>query len=165
MVRWSVLWLLALGACAAPQPPTVAPSAGWLDQYSGGRVERLPLDLLLAKPRFAGPENIVTVTLAVGAHSSYHLVQVRQAEPAHLYATHDLSVHVVRGQGQMHLADQVFPVAVGDTTFIPRGVPHYFENTGATPAALLAVFSPAFDGRDRVPVGAPPTRGGKDFHR
>jgi mannose-6-phosphate isomerase-like protein (cupin superfamily) len=156
MVRWPILLLLPLAACAAPQPQPAVPSAGWLNQYSGGQVERLPLDLLLAKPRFARPDNIIAVTLAVGADSSHHLVQVRQAEPPHLHATHDLSVRLVRGQGQMHLGNQVFPVAVGDTTFIPRGVPHYFENTGATPAALLAVFSPAFDGHDRVPVGAAP---------
>jgi hypothetical protein len=48
---------------------------------------------------------------------------------------------------------------VGDTTFIPRGVPHYFENTGAMPAAFLAIFSPTFDDRDRVPVGGPPAPG------
>jgi len=41
-------------------------------------------------------------------------------------------------------------MAVGDTTFIPRGVPHSFKNTGTGPAALLATFSPAFDGTDRV---------------
>ena len=156
MARWPILLLLPLVACAAHPPQPALPSAGWFNQYAGAEVERLPLDLLLAKPRFARPDNIIAVTLAVGAHSSHHLVQVRQAEPQHLHAAHDLSVHLVRGQGRMHLGDQVFPMAMGDTTFIPRGVPHYFENTGATPAALLAVFSPAFNGRDRMPVGARP---------
>lgn len=155
MARWPVILLLPLVACATPPP---APPAGWLNHYSGRQVERLPLDLLLDKPRFARPDNIIPITLAVGAHSSHHLVQVRRAEPPHLHATHDLTVRLVRGQGRMHLGNQVFPVAVGDTTFIPRGVPHYFENTGAMPAAFLAIFSPTFDDRDRVPVGAPPAR-------
>jgi mannose-6-phosphate isomerase-like protein (cupin superfamily) len=153
MGRWPIYLLLTLVACATPQPPA-APSAGWFNQFNAGEVERLPLDLLLDKPRFARPDNIIAVTLAIGAHSSHQLVQVRHAERPHLHATHDLSVRVLRGQGRMHLGDQVFSIAVGDTTFIPRGVPHYFENTGATPATLLAVFGPAFDGRDRVPVAA-----------
>ncbi|MGD2064576.1 MAG: cupin domain-containing protein [Nitrospirota bacterium] len=161
MARWPFLLLLSLAACATPQPAPQVPTAGWFSHYSGGRAERLRLDLLLDKPRFARPDNIIPITLAIGAHSSHHLVQVRRAEPPHLHATHDLTVRVVRGDGRMHLGDRSFPVTEGDTTFIPRGVAHYFENTGATPAALLAIFSPAFDGRDRVPVGAPPAPGGK----
>lgn len=150
MCRWLSLFLLGVCACAAPRPHAEGPSAGWFNQFSGGQIERFPLDEMLATPRFARPDNIIAVTLAIGAHSSHHLVQVRDAEPLHIHATHDLTVFLVRGQGRLRIGDHEFPMAVGDTTFIPRGVPHSFQNTGTEPAALLATFSPAFDGTDRV---------------
>jgi mannose-6-phosphate isomerase-like protein (cupin superfamily) len=150
MVHRLPLLLLSLCACAAPEPRAQEPSAGWFNQFNGGQIERFPLDEMLATPRFARSDNILPVTLAIGAHSSYHLVQVRDAEPLHVHATHDLAVRLVRGQGRLRLGDHDFPIALGDATFIPRGVPHAFTNTGAEPAALLATFSPAFDGTDRV---------------
>jgi mannose-6-phosphate isomerase-like protein (cupin superfamily) len=148
MVCWRPLLLLSLCACAAPQPQ--ATSAGWFNQFGGGHIERFPLDEMLATPRFARSDNIIPVTLAIGAHSSDHLVQVRDAEPLHLHAAHDLTVHLVRGQGELRLGDHEIPMAAGDTSFIPRGVPHSFKNTGTEPAALLTTFSPAFDGTDRL---------------
>ena len=152
MPRWLLLLPVILAACAAPQPRLEPPATSWFNHYSGGQVQRLALDQMLATDHFARPDNIIQVTLAIGAHSSHHLVQVRKAEPLHIHAAHDLTVRLVRGHGRLRLGDYDFPVTVGDATFIPSGVPHAFTNTGAEPAAMLATFSPAFDGRDRVLV-------------
>jgi mannose-6-phosphate isomerase-like protein (cupin superfamily) len=35
---------------------------------------------------------------------------------------------------------------------VPRGTPHAFANESGEPALAYAVYVPAFDGQDRVPV-------------
>jgi mannose-6-phosphate isomerase-like protein (cupin superfamily) len=41
----------------------------------------------------------------------------------------------------------------GSVVFVPRGVAHAFTNAGPEPAVSYVVYSPPFDGTDRVQVG------------
>lgn len=91
-------------------------------------------------------------SLARGEYASSHVVQIRDREDPHVHAKHDLSVTLIEGSGELYLAGTRLVMRAGDSAFIPRGVPHYFVNTGADVAVAVATYAPPFDGRDSVPV-------------
>lgn len=86
------------------------------------------------------------------AHSSHHVVWIRDREEPHRHDRHDLLVVILRGHGTMRLGGEARPVGEGSVLYVPRGTPHAFRNTSPEPAAAYAVYTPAFDGTDRVPV-------------
>lgn len=59
---------------------------------------------------------------------------------------------VVAGTGSVHLADQVTPVTVDSTVFIPATVPHSIEADTHGPLTFYAISAPAFATDDYVPV-------------
>lgn len=100
-----------------------------------------------------GPEeNIKSTLIHKGADLSIHLVRIRVSEKPHTHKDHDLLITMKRGKGRLHLGKDIIEIAEGDTALIPKGVPHYFENTGEGIAAGLGVFIPAFDGKDIIPA-------------
>jgi len=61
----------------------------------------------------------------------------------------------LRGQGHLILANNRINLKAGDIVHIPRGIPHYYVNTAGEPTVVLAVYSPAFDGKDIHAVNLP----------
>jgi quercetin dioxygenase-like cupin family protein len=61
----------------------------------------------------------------------------------------------LRGHGHLVLAESKIDLVSGDTAFIPRNTVHYFVNQSREVAVALAFFSPAFDGKDTIPVKVP----------
>jgi mannose-6-phosphate isomerase-like protein (cupin superfamily) len=59
---------------------------------------------------------------------------------------------MLRGHGAMRLGADERAVGEGSILYVPRGTPHAFRNASPDPAAAYAVYAPAFDGTDRVPV-------------
>ncbi|MCX7915369.1 MAG: cupin domain-containing protein [Verrucomicrobiae bacterium] len=106
--------------------------------------------LRLTPPTSTAP--VASVPLGATDSSSAHLVQVRDAEPLHIHAHHDLVVVVKRGRGVLRLRDREVRVRAGDVLIIPRGVPHAFRNQSRAPALAIAIFSPPYDGKDMIPV-------------
>jgi putative monooxygenase len=53
------------------------------------------------------------------------------AIPEHFHNC-DESVLILRGSAVAHIDGQTFPVDAGDTSFIPAGIPHYFQNASHT---------------------------------
>jgi len=51
---------------------------------------------------------------------------------------------VVRGEGRMTLGDAVFPVAAGDTVWIPPETLHCLENTGGEALKVLCCCAPPY---------------------
>lgn len=49
---------------------------------------------------------------------------------------------VMEGKGNLITDKGVKPLKVGDWQFIPKGVPHFHENTGDVPFTILWVYSP-----------------------
>ena len=84
------------------------------------------------------------------AHSSHHLVWIRDRETPHRHDRHDLFVVMLRGHGTMRLGDEARAVGEGSVLYVPRGIVHAFRNLSADVAVAYAVYAPAFDGRDRV---------------
>ncbi len=86
------------------------------------------------------------------ARSSHHLVWIRDREVPHRHEHHDLTVFMLRGFGQMRLGQEERPVGPGSVLYVPRGAAHAFRNTSGEVAVAYAVYTPGFDGTDRVPV-------------
>lgn len=68
----------------------------------------------------------------------------------HLHRFHTEHVHVLDGEGSMHLGDVQRTIRSGDVIVIPPGTPHSVKVTGDAPLRVVSVQSPHFDGSDRV---------------
>jgi putative monooxygenase len=87
-----------------------------------------------ARQRGGGASTIPLVSQQVG--SKVFLNGITRFEPGAAIAEHihncDESVVVINGSAIAHIEGVPHAVAVGDTSFIPAGVRHYFENASAT---------------------------------
>ena len=62
--------------------------------------------------------------------------------PAH-HHTYDEVVHVLAGQGVVHLSGTTAEIGPGTSIYLPPYQPHCLENTGSGPLEVLGVFHPA----------------------
>jgi mannose-6-phosphate isomerase-like protein (cupin superfamily) len=62
--------------------------------------------------------------------------------PEH-HHTYDEVVHVLAGQGVVHLGDAHTEIGPGTSIYLPPYQPHCLENTGPEPLRVLGVFYPA----------------------
>ncbi len=141
-----ILLSFALIACSA--------SPSFYLRY-GNRLSEQDLDSLLAANPLGASENIRVVTLGQTREVSHHVVQVRDREGPHIHKDHDVTVVMLRGQGYLMWEKERVDLVAGDILFIPRGAVHYFVNSHSGPTVALAVYSPAFDGKDTIPVEKP----------
>lgn len=123
-------------------------------QY-GNEYRELDLARVLADNPLAPGENIKVANLGRSASASQHVVQIRDRETLHMHKLHDATVTMLRGQGYLVLADKRINLKAGDVIHIPRGVVHQYVNTAGEPTVALAVYAPAFDGKDTHPVTTP----------
>ncbi len=57
------------------------------------------------------------------------------------------TLYVIDGQFKIWRGDEVLDVGRGGIAFLPRGVPHTYQNIGASPGRLLTVITPGgFEG-------------------
>jgi quercetin dioxygenase-like cupin family protein len=73
----------------------------------------------------------------------------REGPPLHLHASEDEFIYVLEGRLRVRLEETVHEAPAGSFVFIPRGVPHTWQNAGDGPARFLAVFAPAAPGMER----------------
>ena len=85
-------------------------------------------------------EEVLPVGSMVGQH--HHL------ETEEIY-------YILAGVGRMTVGDESRAVEAGDAIFIPRGLTHTLENTGAQPIRLLLVCGPAYSVEDHRAGDAP----------
>jgi len=138
--------LLVAVTCARPaQDPPGVLDALFAD---GRRTESLAA--LADAETLAPGESFRLREIGRDAHTSHHVVWIRDREIAHRHDRHDLWVVMLRGHGTMRLGDEERPVGAGSVLYVPRGAVHAFRNLSGDVAAAYAVYSPAFDGRDRV---------------
>ena len=118
---------------------------------SDGRLT-LPLAELAGRVALPEGEGFALLELGRDAHTSHHVVAIRERETPHRHDRHDLFVVILRGHGTMLLGEEERPVGLDSIFYVPRGTIHAFHNTSGAPAFAYAVYTPAFDGRDRTPV-------------
>ncbi|GIV02779.1 MAG: hypothetical protein KatS3mg015_1609 [Fimbriimonadales bacterium] len=89
---------------------------------------------------------------AEGEHATVNLINTSAAVPKHYHAKHDETVVVLRGRGKMTLGEEERTVSAGDAIFVPEGTHHAFEPI-SDDVVIVSVFSPKWDGKDRIIVG------------
>ncbi|MDP6529955.1 MAG: cupin domain-containing protein [Gemmatimonadota bacterium] len=87
----------------------------------------------------------------VGAHRTADCTHLMIASEvaAHLHRTHDETVVILAGSGVMRLGEETLSVGPGSILLIPRGTVHALSVLDG-PMEVVSVFSPPFDGKDRV---------------
>jgi mannose-6-phosphate isomerase-like protein (cupin superfamily) len=148
----AALAVLLLFACARPAPPPGTGAEAVLDALYGSERRTVALDALAGDDGLAPGEAFKVVELGRDAHTSHHLVWIRDREVSHRHDRHDLVVVMLRGHGAMRLGAEERAVGEGSILYVPRGTVHAFRNASPEPAAAYAVYTPAFDGTDRIPV-------------
>jgi quercetin dioxygenase-like cupin family protein len=97
-------------------------------------------------------------TLNLGSSTLAHRIQSSQtngafavvefiSEPGqgvglHVHQREDELVYLLEGSIDVTLGDSTMNVSEGACALLPRGIPHGYVNTGATPSRLLAVLLP-----------------------
>jgi quercetin dioxygenase-like cupin family protein len=78
--------------------------------------------------------------------------------PLHVHAREDEAWWVIEGTLRFRLGEDRAQAPAGTFVFVPRTVPHAFQNVGETPARILVLFTPAgmerfFDAFATTPAG------------
>lgn len=133
MRRWLLLLLLCCTGCATERTP-----------YHVNLAERAAL------PLPEGGPNVDSQLLKRTDEQSIHLVRLRGSLPRHHHNFHDETVVVLRGTGKMQLGTEVIDIAPGTVLHIPSGVRHSVTIDAGKQAAAISIFTPPFDGKDRV---------------
>ncbi len=67
--------------------------------------------------------------------------------PQHVHAKEDELFYIIEGQFRLWRGDEALDVSPGDVAFLPRSVPHTYQNVGSEPGRLLTTITPAgFEG-------------------
>ena len=141
--------LLFLAGCATT---TTAGGPTWVTFPDGEGGQGITLEEWLKKHPFEAGQEIANHELSRGESSSSHLVVVRKEEKLHVHKNHELVAILLKGEGTLTLGRRELHWKPGGVLSIPRGIPHAFVNQSSGPAVAYAVFVPAFDGKDTVPV-------------
>jgi quercetin dioxygenase-like cupin family protein len=130
MARPFAVALIALAALALAQtPPTSA---------YGNAPATLDKDPTTALVKFAESDSCTVNFLAA-----------KTPVRPHYHAKHEETVVVLRGAGTFKLGKEEHKVRPGDTMHIVRGTVHSFTPISED-VVVVSVFSPKFDGQDRV---------------
>lgn len=148
-----VIGLVFAGGCAPRADDPIA--------FGTQQVDPLVIQRVLSSAPCPEDRDFHAENLLITPRFSMHLLQFRTAEQRHIHRRHDLTFVVVRGAGEVWVADRRFSAAPGDVFHIPRGTPHYCVNTGDTPLAAVLTFTPPYDRRDSIPV----PRGARSYER
>jgi len=52
--------------------------------------------------------------------------------------------YIIRGQGEVYVADETAKVSAGDAVYIPAGAVQWLENTGGEPIEFACIVDPAW---------------------
>jgi mannose-6-phosphate isomerase-like protein (cupin superfamily) len=108
---------------------------------SGARTTRA-LDAIAREAQLPAGEALRAVELGRDAHTSHHVVAIRDREAPHTHAGNDLVVVLLRGHGHQLVAGEERPVGPGSILYIPRGTLHAFRNASTEPAVAYVVYLP-----------------------
>jgi mannose-6-phosphate isomerase-like protein (cupin superfamily) len=140
---------LAFALAAGAAPPSEGDEAVLDALFPQGRRTE-SLRSLAASQALDPGESFRIVEVGRDANTSHHLVWIRDREIPHRHDRHDLLVVMLRGRGGMRLGSAERPVGAGSILYVPRGTAHAFRNEAGEPAVAYAIYTPAFDGRDRA---------------
>ena len=84
----------------------------------------------------------------------------RSGGPVHVHRQHEETFYVLEGEFLFQLGTQTVMATAGTFVFVPRDVPHAFENVGNQPGRILGIMTPGgyeqfFEELARLPTGPP----------
>ncbi len=84
----------------------------------------------------------------------------RSGAPAHVHHQHEETFYVLEGEFVFQLGTQTMKATAGTFVFVPRDVPHAFENVGNQPSRILGIMTPGgyekfFEELAQLPPGPP----------
>ena len=87
-----------------------------------------------ARDRGGGASTTPLVSKQIGAKVFLNGITTFRQGASIAEHTHncDESVVILKGNAIVHIDGVGYDVTVGDTSFVPAGIPHYFENASAT---------------------------------
>lgn len=94
-------------------------------------------------------ENSPVRIFAQGEHCTVNVIQTKSQIKAHYHAKHEEVVYVVSGSGTMRLGNRMQRVKSGDLMYIPKNTVHGFTPQSVE-CVVVSIFSPSFDGKDRI---------------
>jgi mannose-6-phosphate isomerase-like protein (cupin superfamily) len=107
-------------------------------------------EILKENPLKAG-EKAQTITIA--QDDTISLLVLRATEgvviKSHFHKTHDETVYVIKGIGQMLINDKWVELKPGSLHFNPMGKVHSTKITGNEPLIAISIFTPAMKEPDR----------------
>ena len=107
-------------------------------------------EILKENPLKAG-EKAQTITIA--QDDTISLLVLRATEgvviKSHFHETHDETVYVIKGTGQMLINDKWVELKPGSLHFNPMGKVHSTKITGNEPLVAISIFTPAMKEPDR----------------
>jgi mannose-6-phosphate isomerase-like protein (cupin superfamily) len=92
---------------------------------------------------------LADVPIGVTAGSSAHHLRLLQDLKPQLHHRHDATIVVLAGRGRFTVGLDTVDVEPGTVVLVPRGTV-YSVSVGSEPVEAVAVFTPRFDGTDRV---------------
>jgi quercetin dioxygenase-like cupin family protein len=72
-----------------------------------------------------------------------------EGPPLHRHPNEDEVLYVLQGRLHVKLDETLHEAPAGSVVFIPKGVPHTWQNTGDDAARFLGLFAPAAAGMER----------------
>jgi quercetin dioxygenase-like cupin family protein len=72
-----------------------------------------------------------------------------EGPPLHRHLREDEMLYVLEGRLRVRLDETMHDAPAGSLVFIPKGVPHVWQNTGDDTARFLVVFTPAAAGMEQ----------------
>jgi quercetin dioxygenase-like cupin family protein len=66
-----------------------------------------------------------------------------EGPPLHIHTREEETIYVLEGDFRWKVGDDRGAAPPGSFAFVPRGVPHTWQNVGAQPGTLLVTFMPA----------------------
>jgi mannose-6-phosphate isomerase-like protein (cupin superfamily) len=107
-------------------------------------------EILKENPLKAG-EKAQTITIA--QDDTISLLVLRATEgvviKSHFHKTHDETVYIIKGTGQMFINDKWIDIKPGSLHFNPMGKVHSTKVTGNEPLVVISIFTPAMKEPDR----------------
>ena len=109
------------------------------------------IDEILKENPLPPGEKAQTITIA--QDNTISLLVLRAVEgvviKSHLHKTHDETVYVIKGTGQMLVNDKWVDIKPGTLHFNPMGKVHSTKVTGDEPLVVISIFTPAMKEPDR----------------
>ena len=140
------LFIIFTAACAPARSPEI-----YLP-YRGNQLETLDYQQRIAEQPVPANEALSVIELDRTPAASFHLVQIQTREPLHVHRRHDGTAILLEGEGTLILGKDHVKMKPGDVVTVPRNVLHAYINEGNAPSVVYVIFSPPFDGKDRVVV-------------